>query len=61
MEKWYCFNCKEEAIRTDIKTSYMEMEGSVRCWKCPKCGLVILTEDAVLEISEGEKLLESKV
>ena len=60
MEKWYCFKCKEEAVLTDIKTSYMEMEGSARGWKCPKCGLIALTEDDVMEIAEQEQLLESK-
>ena len=60
MEKWHCFKCKEEAIRTDIKTSYMEMEGSVRGWKCPKCGFVVLPEDTVIEMVEQEGLLEAK-
>lgn len=60
MEKWHCFKCKVETIRTDIKTSYMGMEASTRGLKCPKCGVEFLTEEDVNEVADNEKLLESK-
>ena len=60
MEKWHCFNCRTEVIRQNIQISYLDMEGTVRGFKCPKCGEIYLTEEDAVDVMENEKLLEAK-
>ena len=60
MVKWHCFICKTELTRENIQIAYLDMEGTVRGFRCPGCGEIYLTEEDAAEVMDNEKLLESK-
>ena len=61
MEQWHCFKCKEQMVESDVSMTYLDTPGDVEGIKCPKCGVVYLLEEIVIEkVVKVEEMLESK-
>ena len=62
MAEWLCFKCNEKMTETDVKGTYMDIDRFLPGLKCPKCGIVFLTEQTVTEVVvPGEEEMEAKL
>lgn len=58
---WTCFDCGEKLEKKVVKVTYLSGNFQVELLKCPKCGMVLVTEDLALgKMLEVEKNLEDK-
>lgn len=58
---WFCSKCNEELKKSLVKVKYLNGNFEVELLKCPKCGMVLITEDLALgKMLEVEKGLEDK-
>lgn len=56
-----CLKCNLPMVPGKVTVSYMGSNFPVELLKCPKCGLVLITEDLALgKMLEVEKTLEDK-
>ena len=59
--EWTCGKCNEPLILGPVKVSYMGNEFTADLPYCPKCGLVLISEDlAGGAMAEVEQILEDK-
>jgi DNA-directed RNA polymerase subunit RPC12/RpoP len=59
--KWKCYRCGEELQLGKVNLKYLEGNFEVELLRCPKCGMVLLTEElATGKMLEVEKSLEDK-
>ena len=60
-EKWYCFKDKVPMEEKPVVLFYLNITEAVDGLKCPKCGIIYMGEEIVVEkIIKGEQMLESK-
>ncbi len=58
---WLCSKCKEKLEIGLVKVKYLSGNFEVELLKCPKCKMVLITEDLALgKMLEVEKGLEDK-
>jgi hypothetical protein len=58
---WVCSQCGEPLVAGKVTVSYLGSAYPVDLLKCPKCGLVLVTEELALgKMVEVEKALEDK-
>lgn len=58
---WQCFKCGKTLKTGKVVVSYMGNDFPVDLLKCPKCGLVLVTEQLALgQMNEVEQVLEDK-
>ncbi|MFH1137343.1 MAG: hypothetical protein V1816_14845 [Pseudomonadota bacterium] len=58
---WKCAKCDETLVVGQVALEYLGNRFAVELPKCPKCGLVLVTEDlASGKMSEVEQILEDK-
>lgn len=58
---WVCANCGEPLMAGKVMVAYLGSAYPVDLLKCPKCGLVLVTEELALgRMVEVEKSLEDK-
>jgi hypothetical protein len=60
-EKWYCFKDKVQMVETEVVLSYLAVTDVINGLKCPKCGVIYLDEETVVEkVVKAEEMLEQK-
>lgn len=58
---WLCSKCGTKLENVLVKVKYLSGNFEVELLKCPKCGMVLITEDLALgKMLEVEKGLEDK-
>jgi hypothetical protein len=58
---WVCSQCGEPLVPGKVTVAYLGSAYPVDLLKCPKCGLVLVTEELALgKMVEVEKTLEDK-
>ena len=58
---WLCSKCNTELKKSVIKVKYLSGDFEVELLKCPKCNMVLITEElAIGKMLEVEKGLEDK-
>lgn len=58
---WKCEACGEALVMREIEFSYMKGSFHVELPACPKCDLVLITEELAMgKMTEAEKALEDK-
>lgn len=58
---WLCANCNIPLEVAKVDVAYLGNAFPVDLLRCPKCGLVLITEDLALgKMAEVEKQLEDK-
>ncbi len=58
---WLCYNCGTNLQLAKTNVTYLGGSFEVELMKCPKCGMVLITEElAVGKMLEVEKGLEDK-
>lgn len=61
MANWHCFKDKVPLATADILMSYLDTTNAIEGLKCPKCGMVFLTEETVVDkVNQAEQMLENK-
>jgi hypothetical protein len=59
--EWLCANCNVPLETDKVDVAYLGNAFPVELLKCPKCGLVLISEDLALgKMVEVEKQLEDK-
>ena len=59
--EWVCAKCGEILVSARVQVRYVGTTLSVDLLKCPRCGIVLVTEEvAVGRMAEAERLLEDK-
>lgn len=59
--QWKCGKCGKQLQRGKVTVTYLGNDFVVDEWKCPDCGLVLVTEErAIGQIAEVEQNLEDK-
>lgn len=62
MSEWHCFKCKEQMKEEDLMMMYLDVMRFMPGLKCPKCGAMYLTEQAVEEvINPGCQEIDAKM
>jgi ribosomal protein S27AE len=60
-KEWVCGKCGEVLVSAKVEVRYVGTTLSVDLLKCPRCGLVMVTEEiAVGKMAEAEQVLEDK-
>ena len=58
---WICGKCGERLTWKPVKVQYLGSAFSTDLLKCPKCNMVMVTEEKALGVmAEAEKVLEDK-
>lgn len=58
---WLCSKCGEKLEKSLVKVRYLSGDFEVELFKCPKCNMVLITEELALgKMLEVEKGLEDK-
>ena len=58
---WICGKCGEDLVEAKTQVRYLGNTFSIEMFKCPKCGMAMVTEEmAVKKMAEAEQLLEDK-
>ena len=58
---WTCEKCNEKLVVGQVTVEYLGNNFTVDLPKCPKCGLVLITEELALgKMAEVEQILEDK-
>lgn len=58
---WRCNKCDQELVPGQVNVTYLGSSFPVELLKCPKCNLVLITEDlATGKMAEVEQTLEDK-
>jgi hypothetical protein len=58
---WVCMKCDVPLEMGKVSVSYLGNAFPVDLYRCPRCGLVLVSEDLALgKMAEVEKLLEDK-
>ncbi|MGE4542852.1 MAG: DVU_1557 family redox protein [Pedobacter sp.] len=61
VQNWNCEACGEALVMREIEFSYMKGSFHVELPACPKCALVLITEELAMgKMAEAEKALEDK-
>lgn len=61
MENWHCFKDKVPLNEIDVLLTYLDITQPTDGFKCPVCGMVVLSEETVVEkINKAEEMLENK-
>lgn len=59
--QWQCDKCGSALQMGKVTVTYLGNDFTVEQWKCPVCGLVLITEDLALgQMAEVEQNLEDK-
>lgn len=59
--QWQCNKCGSGLQKGKVTVTYLGNDFAVEEWKCPVCGLVLITEDLALgQMAEVEQNLEDK-
>lgn len=59
--QWECSKCGGGLQKGKVTVSYLGNDFVVEEWKCPACGLVLITEELALgQMAEVEQNLEDK-
>ncbi|HMQ53606.1 MAG TPA: hypothetical protein PKD98_16100 [Anaerolineae bacterium] len=59
--EWLCANCDLPLIPAQVTVAYLGNAYPVELRRCPKCGLVFVSEDLALgKMAEVEQALEDK-
>lgn len=60
-KSWRCHKCNEELVPKQVNVTYLGSSFPVELLKCPKCNLVLITEELALgKMAEVEQTLEDK-
>jgi ribosomal protein S27AE len=60
-KEWVCGKCGEVLVLAKVEVRYVGTTLTVDLLKCPRCGLVMVTEEtAVGKMAEAEQVLEDK-
>jgi predicted RNA-binding Zn-ribbon protein involved in translation (DUF1610 family) len=58
---WLCAKCNVPLHPEQVTVSYLSNSYPVKLFRCPNCGMVLITEDLALgKMAEVEKALEDK-
>jgi methionyl-tRNA synthetase len=63
MEEWegvYCVKCNERITEDDVEFSYLDFRRSVKGPRCPKCGIVFVSEGLGRKLRNIEEQIEDK-
>jgi predicted RNA-binding Zn-ribbon protein involved in translation (DUF1610 family) len=61
IQNWNCETCGEGLVMRKVEFSYMKGSFHAELPACPKCGLVLITEELAMgKMAEAEKALEDK-
>ena len=59
--EWTCATCAVGLEPAKVQAAYVGCGFTIELLQCPRCGLVLVTEDmAVGKMAEAEKVLEDK-
>ena len=59
--KWKCSKCAEFLVVGTVAVEYLGNRFSVDLPRCPKCGMVLISEELALgKMAEVEQILEDK-
>ena len=59
--EWTCHKCGEHLVGGQVTVNYLGNQFTVDLPKCPKCGLVLITEEVAMgKMAEVEQILEDK-
>jgi ribosomal protein S27AE len=59
--EWTCGKCNEPLVVGPVKAAYMGNEFTADLPHCPRCGMVLISEDLALgAMAEVEQILEDK-
>jgi hypothetical protein len=60
-EKWHCSKDEVPMIEAEVLLSYLNITEVINGLKCPKCGVIYLDEETVVDkVVKAEQMLEEK-
>jgi ribosomal protein S27AE len=59
--EWKCGRCNQELVLGQVSVEYLGNRLTTELAKCPKCGMVLVSEELALgKMAEVEQMLEDK-
>ena len=59
--EWRCAACDEALVPMPVTVAYLGSEFTTELPKCPRCGMVLISEELALgKMAEVEEILEDK-
>ena len=59
-EGWFCFKCNEKVTEGDVQLSYLGFKRPLKGPRCPKCGMVFISEETARKLRGVEEQIEDK-
>lgn len=59
-EGWSCFKCNEKVTEGDVNFGYLGFRRTIKGPRCPKCGMVFVSEEKAGKLRNIEEQIEDK-